>query len=75
MNITYDKTADAKYITLNKEEGNVVVAKTEKLNDWLLLDFSDDGKVIGIEILNASRNWGSFAPLAERLIPGKLVTA
>jgi len=50
MKITYDKIADAMYIYLNKSK----VFKTVKMADRLLVDVDKEGKVLGIEILNAS---------------------
>ena len=50
MKITYDKIADAMYIYLNKSK----VFKTIKMTDRLLIDLDKEGKVLGIEILDAS---------------------
>ncbi|MCX6712492.1 MAG: DUF2283 domain-containing protein [Candidatus Vogelbacteria bacterium] len=50
MNINYDKTADAVYINLKKGK----VAKTAKLAERLLVDLDKSGKILGLEILDAS---------------------
>ena len=50
MNINYDKTADAVYINLKKGK----VAKTTKLAERLLVDLDKSGKILGLEILDAS---------------------
>ncbi len=50
MNTTYDTQNDIKYVRLG--EGVVDHTKAEK--NWLLFDCTQNGKVIGIEILNAS---------------------
>lgn len=50
MKITYDKIADAMYIYLNKTK----VFRTVKMADRLLIDLDKEGKVLGIEILDAS---------------------
>lgn len=50
MKITYDKIADAVYIYLNKTK----VFKTEKVSEEILIDKSKKGKIVGIEILDAS---------------------
>ncbi len=52
MNITYDKQADAMYIYLQKKKR---VARTVELANLLLADLDKKGKIIGVEILNASR--------------------
>ena len=50
MKITYDKITDAMYIYLNKTK----VFKTVKMADRLLVDVDREGKILGIEILDAS---------------------
>lgn len=52
MEIKYDKQADARYIRLRK--GNIDRTKKEK--DWLLFDLDKEGNILGIEVLNASKN-------------------
>lgn len=52
MNITYDKQADAMYIYLQKKKR---VARTVELANLLLADLDKKGKVIGVEIIGASR--------------------
>ena len=50
MKINYDKIADAMYIYFNKAK----VFKTVKMTDRLLVDLDKEGKILGIEILDAS---------------------
>ena len=50
MKINYDKIADAMYIYFNKAK----VFKTVKMTDRLLVDLGKEGKILGIEILDAS---------------------
>lgn len=52
MKITYDKVADAQYVYLRK--GKISYTKKEK--DWLLFDYDKNGNILGIEILNPSKN-------------------
>jgi uncharacterized protein YuzE len=52
MKITYDKEADALYIQLN----NATVAESDEEKPGIILDYGNDGKIVGIEILNASQN-------------------
>ena len=57
MLIKYDKKADAKYISLlPKRQKRGVVARTEKIESWLLVDFDSKGNVFGIEVLDASKH-------------------
>jgi len=52
MNIKYDKNIDAKYISVK----NGKVYKTDIIKKWLNIDIDRDGNVLGVEILNASKN-------------------
>ena len=53
MKITYDQRVDALYIYLTDEQP---VASSEVINDDVVLDLDEHGKVIGIEVLNARRS-------------------
>jgi len=53
MKIRYDKEADAMYIYA--EEG--VYEVSEEVGDGLIIDISKDGKIIGLEILDASEKF------------------
>ncbi|OGI91885.1 hypothetical protein A3A09_00410 [Candidatus Nomurabacteria bacterium RIFCSPLOWO2_01_FULL_42_20] len=63
MKITYDKIADAMYIYLNKAK----VAKTIKMADKLLVDLDRSGKVLGIEVLDASSQIKQKKPAELRI--------
>ena len=52
MQITYDKKADAMYIYFQKGKK---IARTVELADMLVADLDRRGKVIGVEVLSASR--------------------
>ena len=52
MTIKYDKESDSKYVRINKG----VVATTKKEHDWLFFDYTKDGEVVGVEVLNASKH-------------------
>ena len=51
MKISYDKEVDALYFQLNENSPDGVIEVKDEIN----LDVSTDGKIIGIEILNASQ--------------------
>ncbi len=55
MRIEYDKDVDAGYIYLVDEIKDGEAVKTIELEPNIILDFSKDGKLLGIEILNASK--------------------
>lgn len=55
MRTEFDKEADAAYIYF-KEIGSGEVAETISLNDSVNIDLDGNGKVLGIEILDASEN-------------------
>jgi uncharacterized protein YuzE len=58
MKIRYDKQVDAMYIELAKGKYD----GTRKVSDVILVDEDKKGKVLGIEILDASENISAFDP-------------
>ena len=61
MDITYDPRYNIAYIRLRRKTGGV---KTIQVSDEMNLDLSPDGKVYGIELLNAR----------DQLIKGKKIS-
>ena len=53
MKLEYDRKVDAFYIRIQEKE----VTRTEEIEDGLNLDFDDQGRLIGIEILNATEKY------------------
>ena len=51
MNIEYDKTADALYVYFREIE----VAKSKEIEEGIVVDFDQNGHIVGIEILDASK--------------------
>jgi uncharacterized protein YuzE len=51
MEISYDKDADAIYISFLQTE----FSKNKKIDDFTILDLDNEGKVIGIELLEVSK--------------------
>ncbi len=64
MKITYNKQANAAYIKLNNK---TPYQSSQKVTDDVLIDYAEDGTVVGIEVLDASRNMPFSA--AQRQIP------
>lgn len=60
MKIKYDHEADTKYITFSKGRRRDVAFTTKKIKSWLLADYSKEGVLLGIEVLNASTNDGDL---------------
>lgn len=54
MKIEYDKEVDAAYIYVSHPIKNGEAKKTIELNEDIIIDFDDKGKLLGVEILNAS---------------------
>ena len=50
MKIEYSKTADALYVYFREIE----VARSEDIQDGVVVDFDDQGQIVGIEILDVS---------------------
>lgn len=55
MYVTYDGEADAMYISLY-DDGETRELKTQAVKDWLLIDFDNEGKVCGFEILDVTKH-------------------
>ena len=58
MKIRYDQKDDAMYISLAKGKYDA----TRKISDVILVDEDKNGKVLGIEILDATENIQQFNP-------------
>ncbi|MFH1638401.1 MAG: DUF2283 domain-containing protein [Candidatus Woesearchaeota archaeon] len=55
MKLEYDKDVDAAYIYLLHSIKKGEVKDTIELNENIILDFDSKGKLLGVEILNASK--------------------
>ena len=55
MNFEYDKDVDAAYIYLQYPVKEGQAKTTVELNENIVLDFDTEGKLLGVEILNASK--------------------
>lgn len=53
MKIEYDKEVDALYIRIQEKE----VARTEEISEGVNLDFDADGRLIGLEVLGATKSY------------------
>jgi uncharacterized protein YuzE len=62
MRLTVDQAADALYLRLDESP----IAGTREVSPGVMLDYSEDDQVVGIEILRISQR-------APKLEPGKLV--
>ena len=50
--VNYDRDTDAAYIRLSPEK----VAESEEVSDGVVLDYDADGRIVGMEVLEASRH-------------------
>jgi uncharacterized protein YuzE len=55
MKLEYDKDVDAAYIYIEHPIRDGQVKNTLELNENIILDFDTNGKLLGIEILDASK--------------------
>ena len=55
MKIEYDKKVDALYIRIQEKD----VARTQEVSDGVNLDFDSEGRLIGLEVLGASKRYPS----------------
>ncbi|HLD15129.1 MAG TPA: DUF2283 domain-containing protein [Candidatus Nanoarchaeia archaeon] len=58
MKLEYDKEVDAAYIYIKYPIKDGECAKTIELNDNIFIDYSKDGRLLGVEILNAKKILG-----------------
>ncbi len=52
MKVKYDKETDILYITFS----NVAIEESDEDKEGFILDYSKDGNLVGIEVLNASKS-------------------
>ena len=55
MNFEYDKEVDAAYIYIENTIKEGWVKQTIELNDNIILDFDHKNRLIGVEVLDASK--------------------
>ena len=65
MKITYDKIANAAYMTLRKGK----VSKTVEMSDSVIVDLDKSGNILGIELLEASKQFPRKS-LASNVLSG-----
>ena len=51
MKVKYDKSLDILYLSFSDEK----VFKSDEEKKGIILDYTKDGKIVGIELLNASQ--------------------
>lgn len=54
MKIRYDKETDIVYISIS----TLQISESDEKEPGIILDYAENGEVVGIEILNASRSMG-----------------
>lgn len=69
MKFEYDKDVDAAYLYLKYPIKEGEARKTIQLNDNIILDFDLQGKLLGIEILDASKVLKKEAILEAQAVP------
>ncbi len=73
MRIEYDREVDALYVRLQEK----YVARTIEIEEGLNLDFDENGKLIGLEVLDATERYSLtdiFNVATENLILEKEIT-
>jgi uncharacterized protein YuzE len=54
VKIRYDKETDIIYISISTMQ----ISESDEKESGIILDYAENGEVVGIEILNASRSMG-----------------
>lgn len=62
--IEYDKTVDALYVYLSKGK----IDRTIEIDHRVMFDVDKKGKIIGIEILDATKPWRLKAPRRQMVM-------
>ena len=65
MKITYDAAVDAMSITFSD-----TTVTTRDLGDGIAAEFDADGRLVGIEILDAAKRLGGQDPLRQVILEG-----
>jgi uncharacterized protein YuzE len=52
MKIIYDRETDTLSLILSEDQ----VVESDELREGVIIDFNSDGQVVGVEILDASKN-------------------
>ena len=70
MQIHYDTRADLLYLRLDERQQPVV---NRRVTDDVVLDVGEDDRIVGIEILGASRHLdlASLLPVEYQVAPGR----
>ena len=63
MNIIYNPESDLLYIRIDERKQNII---NQRVTDEIVLDIGDGEKIVGIEILDASKNMN-----LEKVLPVK----
>jgi uncharacterized protein YuzE len=69
VRVEYDEKADAMYIWLRKAKYDV----SEELAENVVIDLDKNGRIIGIEVLGASKNLGK--ELVTRILSTEKIAA
>ena len=69
VRVEYDQKADAMYIWLRKAKYDI----SEELAENVVLDLDKNGRIIGIEVLDASKNLGK--ELVTRILHTEKIAA
>ncbi|HMW07203.1 MAG TPA: DUF2283 domain-containing protein [Leptospiraceae bacterium] len=67
MQVTYDSTTDLLYIRIDSASHQIT---NKRITDDIVLDLGEDGKIVGIEILDASKqvNLSSLLPISIKQV-------
>lgn len=57
MKVKYDKEVDVLYLSFSEEK----IKESDEEKPGIILDYDNQGLIVGIEILNASRRMGNPA--------------
>jgi uncharacterized protein YuzE len=62
MRVRVDQEADAVYVNLTDR----AIKDSEEVADGIVVDYEDEGRIVGVEILDASKWAGRFVWMRRR---------
>ena len=64
MKVKYNRTLDILYLSFSDEK----IYESDEEKKGIILDYADDGRVVGIELLNASKQMSNPVKMEYELV-------
>jgi uncharacterized protein YuzE len=64
MKVKYDKEVDVLYILFSEEK----IKESDEEKEGIILDYAEDGSIVGIEVLNASKRMKNITKVEYEVV-------